>query len=66
MNDSVSSFSSVRLMLRPAQNTKPQQQRPPRLTGVITVIAVALPSTLATARALRFLGSRRRRPPQCA
>ena len=34
---------------RPTQNTSASRNRPPCRTGVTTVIAVALPSTFATA-----------------
>ena len=43
------SFFSVQVTLRPTQNTSASRKRPPCRTGVSTVIAVALPSTLATA-----------------
>src|SRR5439155_20332669 len=49
MKESVFNFSKVALTLRPAKNTSHNQSGPQRLTGVSTVIAVALPSTFATA-----------------
>ena len=53
MNDSCSSFFKVSLMCRPGQNTAHSTSGPSRLIGVSTVIAVALPSTLAMLRAVR-------------
>ena len=47
MNESFWSFLSVAVTLRPTQNTIASSKRPLGLTGVRTVIAVALPSTLA-------------------
>ena len=49
MNESVCSFSSVEVTWRPTKNTSASRKRPPCRTGVTTVIAVALPSTFATA-----------------
>src|SRR5215210_4125667 len=49
MNESCWSFSSVAVTWRPTQNTTASRKRPPCRTGVTTVIAVALPSTFATA-----------------
>src|SRR5687768_7374083 len=49
MNESVWSFFSVQVTLRPIQNTTGSRSRPVRLYGLRTVIAVALPSTLAIA-----------------
>src|SRR6201990_917795 len=48
MNESVWSFLSVSVMLRPAKNPSHSSNGPPRRTGVSTVIAVAFPSTFAT------------------
>ena len=53
MNESCWSFFSVHVALRPTQNTIARRNRPPGLTGVRTVIAVALPSTFATGRPYR-------------
>jgi hypothetical protein len=53
MNDSMWSFFSVNVAWRPNQNTAASRKRPPGLTGVRTVIAVALPSTFATGRHYR-------------
>ena len=48
-------------MLRPAQNTSHSTSGPPRLIGVITVIAVALPSMFAT---VQLYGMATQRGPQ--
>src|SRR5215211_1015771 len=53
MNDRSWSFFSVAATLRPTQKTTASQSRPPRRTGVTTVMAVALPSTLAMAPTIR-------------
>src|SRR4051812_10922133 len=47
MNESCCSFLSVNVRLRPAQKTRASTGRPHGLIGVMTVIAVALPSTFA-------------------
>src|SRR5687768_13091413 len=47
MNESIWSFFSVAVTLRPTQKTSGSSSRPAGLYGVRTVIAVALPSTLA-------------------
>src|ERR1700730_13273612 len=52
MNESCSSFASVEVRLRPAQNTSQRSNGPPRRTGVSAVSAVAFPSTLATEETL--------------
>src|SRR3954470_12321949 len=50
MKESIWSFSSVNVRCRPAQKTSASTSGPCRFTGVSTVIAVALPSTLAIGR----------------
>ena len=47
MNESICSFLSVAVTFRPTQNTIGSSSRPAGLYGERTVIAVALPSTLA-------------------
>jgi hypothetical protein len=49
MKESVCSLRSVAVMLRLAQNTRRSSSNLPGLTGVSTVMAVTLPSMLATA-----------------
>ena len=48
MKERIWSFLSVNVRFRPAQKTIHNRIVPPRLTGVSTVIAVALPSMFAT------------------
>jgi len=58
MNDSMWSFFSVKVAFRPTQNTSGSRTRPAGLTGVRTVIAVALPSTFVTRRPYRATRNR--------
>src|SRR5919106_940393 len=57
MNESICSFLSVAVTFRPIQKTIGSSSRPVGLYGVRTVIAVALPSTLAIAPTLSRRGS---------
>src|SRR3954468_5835768 len=59
MKDSCCSFFSVNVRCRPAQKVSGRSNRPRGFTGVTTVIAVALPSTLATDGRDRLRGARR-------